>query len=111
MLALCWVTTLSALQNAAPSANRIVTTGWPRCSSQSGRAHPSEVVRANPHRTEARSAQPRLQLLRSDAVVGVVLVEGGATLAVDAVGRHERRPGRQHAGQLGEHTILGLGGR
>ena len=42
-------------------------------------------------------------------VVRVVLVEERAALAVDAVGRHQRRPGDQHPGQLGEDAVLGLG--
>ena len=61
MLAMCCVTMFSALENAAASANRIVTTGPPGQSGQSSGAHPPEVVRTHPHRVEAGGAQPRLQ--------------------------------------------------
>ena len=41
-----------------------------------------------------------------DGVVGVVLVEGGAPLAVHAVRGHQHPPGHQDPRQLGEDTIL-----
>src|SRR5260370_28648935 len=100
MLAMCWVTRLSALQNAASSANRIVTAAV-ASSPRPGRADPPEVVGADLYVAEARRGEPVDQCLRLDGVVGVARVERDRRLPVAGVGGHQQAAAHEHAGQLG----------